>query len=701
MSKNILSTEPEIFTINSFISDKDCQHIINISEEKLKRALVSGDKKGVVSSGRTGMNCWIPHNFDNITTEISQSISKLINVPIENAESFQIIYYDRGQEYRQHYDGWNHDYSEKSLRNMKYGGQRIWTALGYLNSVPKGGGTKFTKLNKEVSAEMGKLLVFSNVYKDTNIRHNLSEHCGMPVIKGEKYAFNLWFKEKNYTKLYSEFNPSYYLNQLVKLQTENIEVEKKEPKNSLTEENTIYSNLEILNKDFKIYNINKIPDINNIINNLISKANFIENGRRRDCWINLTDCEMLVNIITKFTNIDRNFYENINIVEYIPNVLHKRHFVAYDLTTEKGLKYTEKKGQRMYTITVVLSNDIEINYFRLKNSKTYQKGEALICKNTIENTNIRDPNLELTVINKGENIGYIANIYIREYNNNNQRIKELDKTNKNNNETGNNNNEDQNKIEEIEKENYLETFDHVLHLFENKLVKKNWKGYNSFTYLFKGDFTKFKENIIEYKKIRDRLENKSCLNISNLKKEYHLDRKLILASVNNVLDKDILSLLQVYYKQNIQLDTWTLGDRQSKRYKAHNEPMSRFLHYEILPLVEKITNCKLKPTYTYLSAYIKDAELPGHTDREDCEFTVSFIIDKPDNCSWPIYLHKFQQPEKYKGRYPENPPKDECIAVDCEKGGFMLFQGIDHIHFREKLEFEYYTIVLLHYMKIP
>ena len=38
----------------------------------------------------------------------------------------------------------------------------------------------------------------------------MSQHAGMPVIKGEKYAFNLWFKECRAKKLYSEFNPGYY-----------------------------------------------------------------------------------------------------------------------------------------------------------------------------------------------------------------------------------------------------------------------------------------------------------------------------------------------------------------------------------------------------------------------------------------------------------------------------------------------------------
>ena len=30
---------------------------------------------------------------------------------------------------------------------MKYGGQRLWTALCYLNDVEEGGETRFTKLN--------------------------------------------------------------------------------------------------------------------------------------------------------------------------------------------------------------------------------------------------------------------------------------------------------------------------------------------------------------------------------------------------------------------------------------------------------------------------------------------------------------------------------------------------------------------------
>ena len=52
--ENILSQDPFIAASSNVISDEECQHFINISRKLLKPSLVSHDKNGVVSSGRTG-----------------------------------------------------------------------------------------------------------------------------------------------------------------------------------------------------------------------------------------------------------------------------------------------------------------------------------------------------------------------------------------------------------------------------------------------------------------------------------------------------------------------------------------------------------------------------------------------------------------------------------------------------------------------
>ena len=117
----------------------------------------------------------------------------------------------------------------------------------------------------------------------------------------------------------------------------------------------------------------------------------------------------------------------------------------------------------------------------------------------------------------------------------------------------------------------------------------------------------------------------------------------------------------------------------------------------LLPLIERISNKKLKPTYTYLCGYVNGADLPSHTDRKECEYTVSFLIEK--DTEWPIYLHKVKQNEPNKGRTGDRYINhDECVELNCEEGGIIMFQGTDHLHFREKFQGNTYNVILLHYM---
>ena len=660
-SINRISNNPYVATYDNFITNEECEHFITIAKPTLKRALVSSSSGGKISEGRSSSNTWIKHDHDEITLSVGKRIANIVKQPLENAEKFQIIYYDKDQEYRKHYDSWDHNGSEKTLRNMKYGGARLVTALCYLNIVEEGGGTNMTMLNQIISAKRGRLLVFHNTKMDSEGNHNkhpLSEHAGLPVIRGEKYAFNLWFRECYHTQLYKEFNPEYY-------DMENTELN--------------FGHLTRLHDTKDIYMLSNYLRKDQIFN-LLDLCNY-KNGIKRTAWINKQHIIKLIKNLQEDFKFNLEYCENINVIEYAPKYQHNNFFDAYDITTVKGKKNTEK-GQRIYSIVLFLSDHIEYHFPHLEFSYEFNKGDVLLYKNVLEPNRdpdletSRDPDLEHRIVNKGNCYSYIANIYVRE-----QLMVSMPAMT-------------------LKTEDYLETLNEVYTLFKEDKVCKDWSGYNSFKYLLRGDFDYFKQKIISLKDTKDLLENGSGLNSDNLESDYTFYEDMPLTVVNNVLHPDILSIFQIYYRETIDSNTWALGDRQSKRYKAHNEPMSRFLHYEILPLIERIADKKLRPTYTYLSAYIKDADLPGHTDKPDCEYTVSFIVDKPDGFSWPIYVHKKVQPVKHKGRYPENPPKEECEPVDCDVGGLMIFQGTDRIHFREKLEADYYTVLLLHYKSI-
>lgn len=190
----ILNDDPLIQVIDHFISAETCDYFIQKGEPKLARALVSGDTGGKLSSGRTGSNCWLSFKDDARLNDVSKEISEYIDIPLEHAEKMQLIYYGSGQEYRPHFDAFDLK-SDRGIRCAKNGGQRLVTALLYLNDVPKGGGTIFPKLNITVKAKKGRVLLFENTLLNVSTRHPLSLHGGLPVEEGEKWAVNLWFRQ--------------------------------------------------------------------------------------------------------------------------------------------------------------------------------------------------------------------------------------------------------------------------------------------------------------------------------------------------------------------------------------------------------------------------------------------------------------------------------------------------------------------------
>lgn len=192
-----LNETPRVYTIDKFLSPQECLHIIKYAkQEHMDRAKVSGPEDGVVSDARTNNVLWVNHYTDDVFTAVARRVANLIGIPLSHAESFQVINYQAGAEYRAHFDAFDPT-TETGKRNWTLGGQRLVTALAYLNTVPKGGATSFTKLNLSVPAEQGKLLVFHNTADGTIRKHPLTLHAGMPVEAGEKWAFNLWFRARS------------------------------------------------------------------------------------------------------------------------------------------------------------------------------------------------------------------------------------------------------------------------------------------------------------------------------------------------------------------------------------------------------------------------------------------------------------------------------------------------------------------------
>ena len=366
LQKNIIHDDPKVFTIDNFFTPIECNHVINLAKGNLKRATVSTAKKGDYTKGRTGSNCWIPHNHDRIMMSMALRISKVVGLPITHAEQFQVIYYGQTQEYSAHYDSYElEDDNEKSIRCLKMGGQRLWTALGYLNKPEEGGHTEFIKLKKKVDAVTGRLLVFQDYKKEVNPKtgeiyyhmHLDTLHAGTPIIKGEKWGFNLWFRQKKLTEFFDLRNlfKNYERPDLKDIQ-DGKPLQIGLPSN--IDDGEI--NLQQISTDPVVMfyqNALRREYVVNMINH--SKMKGFTKGNSKTFMIN-NNIDSFSPVIKKFESIlkiDHSFFENFRVT------IHKKGNVHCDrlwnLSTNRDRSLAGFRGQRIMTVIGCLNNNFE------------------------------------------------------------------------------------------------------------------------------------------------------------------------------------------------------------------------------------------------------------------------------------------------------------------------------------------------------
>ena len=187
--------DPIIYVVKRFLSDEECKAFIEVGKDKVERSTVISDGEHEVHAARTSYNCWVPHDSNDIVHEVSKRFSILAKMPINNAEQYQLVFYGPGNEYKPHFDAFDKN-TEEGRNNWFPGGQRVLTVLAYLNDVEEGGETDFPDVGVSIKPSKGDAVIFHNCVEGTSDIHPKALHGGSPVIKGEKWAVNLWFRQE-------------------------------------------------------------------------------------------------------------------------------------------------------------------------------------------------------------------------------------------------------------------------------------------------------------------------------------------------------------------------------------------------------------------------------------------------------------------------------------------------------------------------
>ena len=196
-SNNSIASEINLFTVDNFINEFECNWLINRAKENIRRSeVVNGDTgKNEISDVRTGSVAQLlPTLNDWVVLNIEKKISQYLAISMTHGELCNVLHYAKEQQYKAHYDFFHPNDPGANVAKAD-GGQRYRTALIYLNDNFTGGETSFSRLNKSVKPKSGRLVVFNN----TDNQYQplpLSLHQGMPVLSGEKWLFSKWIREQ-------------------------------------------------------------------------------------------------------------------------------------------------------------------------------------------------------------------------------------------------------------------------------------------------------------------------------------------------------------------------------------------------------------------------------------------------------------------------------------------------------------------------
>lgn len=193
-----LCETPRIYLIENFLTDRECEYIIEKAEPQLQRSTVlDHNPKGAIDERRSSRGMFFTTNsVDPMLKNIEQKIFSIAHMPKENGEALQVLHYAIGGEYQPHYD-----YFIESMpggaETLKRGGQRVATCIMYLNTPKEGGETIFPLAKVSVTPKKGQAILFYNMTVDGK-EDPQSLHGGAPVIKGEKWIATKWIRERTF-----------------------------------------------------------------------------------------------------------------------------------------------------------------------------------------------------------------------------------------------------------------------------------------------------------------------------------------------------------------------------------------------------------------------------------------------------------------------------------------------------------------------
>ncbi len=184
----VLSETPRVRRIPKLFSSAECDYLRRLADPRFEASTVNDSQGRMIADPiRTSDGATLHWMIeDPCVHALNRRLAAATATQWDQGEAIQILRYKSGQQYRPHFD------FVRASEN-----QRVLTALVWLNDDYDGGETAFIKTGLSVRGRKGDCLIFRNALPDRTV-DPLSEHAGLPVIRGTKFLASRWIRESRW-----------------------------------------------------------------------------------------------------------------------------------------------------------------------------------------------------------------------------------------------------------------------------------------------------------------------------------------------------------------------------------------------------------------------------------------------------------------------------------------------------------------------
>ena len=151
----------------------------------------------------------------------------------------------------------------------------------------------------------------------------------------------------------------------------------------------------------------------------------------------------------------------------------------------------------------------------------------------------------------------------------------------------------------------------------------------------------------------------------------------------NLIGSELISFLVNYLAVREASGAFSPDDQVSGSFVIYGDPAFDALLLPVGAIVGQKLGKEVVPTYSFVRLYRRGNELVPHTDRPECEHSVTLMIKGDDTQPWPLWLRN---------------RKEEPVSITQNPGDGLLYHGIETLHWRDSLKTDIHIQVFLHFV---